>query len=580
MLTESKIRERLLKREKTPSIQKAIRHQNRLRLHCQTYLTKAFIPPVDDFLNFAKSLLPHDKYKTFLNLFRYPVKSNEVTGLCFDKLRRIFDGQDPSFNYQFASSETARDWENYRLNKLCEPEVWQNTGWNYFRTEINSILVCDLPREQKGLWPEPYFYWLRIEDVIDYEVDNDTGQFDFIIFNGHHNSIIVIDDESYRVFDNNHYGNLGALVYEAKHDLGYCPARWFWTDSISIKDADIKESPITRHLEQLDWYLFYAISKEYLDLTGSYPIYSGYEQQCDYKNDATGDYCDGGFLKNNNGNYKIDGAGEIEKCPVCGAKRTIGPGSFVEVPIPEGDQPDLRNPVQILNADYNGLNYNVKEVERLRDEIVNSVVGNDEKLVSMEAVNEKQVDASFENQTIVLTKVKRGFEKAQAWADSTCCRLRYGNDFISAKINYGTKFFLQGATQLWENYKNAKANGASESELDAIREQIIVTEYRTNPTQMQRMHILSDLEPYRLLTREEVISLNEGGMISEEDMQVKLQFSDFIRRFEFENINILQFGVSLPYQEKISTIKKILYSYVKKNIKPIVNRDAIAEPGA
>lgn len=38
---------------------------------------------------FVSNLLPHDKFKMFKTLFRYPVKTNEVTGVCFDKLSRI-----------------------------------------------------------------------------------------------------------------------------------------------------------------------------------------------------------------------------------------------------------------------------------------------------------------------------------------------------------------------------------------------------------------------------------------------------------------------------------------------------------
>jgi hypothetical protein len=46
--------------------------------------------PITDFMAFVSNLLPHDKFKMFKTLFRYPVKTNEVTGVCFDKLSRNF----------------------------------------------------------------------------------------------------------------------------------------------------------------------------------------------------------------------------------------------------------------------------------------------------------------------------------------------------------------------------------------------------------------------------------------------------------------------------------------------------------
>ena len=77
----------------------------------------------------VENILPHDKFVLFKALFRYPVKTNEITDVCFDKLSRIFDGRNPAFNYQFANSEQRDDWEEYRLNKLHEPEIWSTKGW-------------------------------------------------------------------------------------------------------------------------------------------------------------------------------------------------------------------------------------------------------------------------------------------------------------------------------------------------------------------------------------------------------------------------------------------------------------------
>ena len=222
----------------------------------------------------------------------------------------------------------------------------------------------------------------------------------------------------------------------------------------------------------------------------------------------------------------------------------------------------MRNPIQMLSADVKSLQFNVSEERRLCDLIINSVVGNDESLINEEAVNEKQVDAGFESQTNVLFRLKKGFEKIQRWADSTCCRLRYGGGFISCNINYGTRFFLQSVADLWKNYENAKKQGASESVLDAIYDQIIVTEYRTNPQQMRRMRILGDLEPYRHSTREEVKILFDAGVIDEVTLKMKVLFSDLVKRFERENISVLEFGEGMPYDQKIAKIEETMRGYL------------------
>ena len=587
-ISEQELRERLRRRPKAGAIAKAIKHQDRLKFHVYKTVQMRYSAAETDFMAFVKNLLTEQKFDMFRTLFRYPIVTSPVCELVFKKLSRIFDGQNPTFDYLFYDSSDAADWEAYRFQHLDEPEVWEEKAWKYFKTEINSILVCDLPREQRSEKPEPYFYWVRIEDVIDFEAESD-GQMRFVVFKSfagedesgkRRYNVVVIDDERYRVYDetvlqSSTAANEGfpAPLADNPHDLGYCPAHWFWNDAIDLTEPDVKESPLTGQLEHLDWYAFFATSKKHLDLYGSYPIYSGYEEECDYADPTNGTKCDHGYLRGADGQWLIDHNGNREKCPKCGKNPLDGAGNYVTVPVPGkdwagNDIPDMRNPIQMLTVDVKSLDFNVNEQERLRDLIINSVVGNDESLINEEAVNEKQVDAGFESQTNVLFRLKKGFEKIQKWADSTCCRLRYGAGFIDCNINYGTRFFLQSVAELWKNYKDAKEQGASEAVLDAIYDQIIVTEYRTNPQQMRRMRILGDLEPYRHLAREEVKTLYDAGVIDEATLKEKMLFSDLVKRFERENINVLEFGEGMPYDKKIEKIAETLKSYVEVNINP------------
>ena len=555
------IKKKIAENERSATLSRAKLHQMRIKFHTVKRVTSFNAPyislPLTQFLAMVENILPHDKFVLFKALFRYPIKTNEITEICFDKLSRIFDGRNPAFNYQFANSAQRDDWEQYRVEKLHEPDVWSTKGWEFFKSEINSVLIVDLPREQKTELPEPYFYWLPIDDVISYKADPTTGQMDYIVFR-RRDEIVVLDDETYRVWeDKKRTGTIdGAPKLEARHDLGYCPARFFWNEPISLDEPDVKASPLSAELESLDWFEFFHISKRQLDLMGAYPILSGYEQSCDFTNAENGDYCDGGFLRDKQGHYRLDMAGLLLRCPKCGNKRIIGAGSFVEIPVPseQENQPDLRNPVQILKVDKDSLDYNVEEQKRLREEIITAVVGQDEIVTDRDAFNEQQVRANFESVTTVLRRVKKGFESAQQWVDETICRARYGRYFISANINYGTDFYLYSVDELRGQYKAAKDSGAPESELDVMLNRILETEYRNDPMQLRRMLLLSELEPYRHLSRQEVVELFESKIVSEQDLRIKLNFPNFVRRFERENMNILDFGDSIPYKNKIDTI--------------------------
>lgn len=569
--TSDEIKKAIKERRNGAALDRMMLHQGRIKFHTVKRVTTFNSPyislPLTQFLSMVENILPHDKFVLFKALFRYPVKTNEITDVCFDKLSRIFDGRNPAYNYQFVNSEQREDWENYRQNVLHEPEIWQTKGWEFFKSEINSVLIVDLPREQKGQRPEPYFYWLPIYDIITYKADPTTGQMDFIVFR-RKGEIVVLDDERYRVWEDKKKTGMiqGEPILDAPHDLGYCPARFFWNVPLSLEDPDVKESPLSKVLESLDWFEFFHISKRQLDLMGAYPILSGYEQSCDFSNAENGDYCDGGFLRDVQGHYKFDPAGLLMRCPKCGNKRIVGAGSFIEIPVPNEDehQPDLRNPVQLLSVDRNSLDYNVDEQKRLREEIITAVVGQDEIVTNRDAFNEQQVRANFESVTTVLNLVKKGFEAAQQWVDTTCCLLMYGKYFISAKINYGTEFYLYSPDELRNRYKDAKEAGASESELDMMQNQILETEYRNNQTQLRRMLTLAELEPYRHLTRAEVVDLFKADLIGEEEMRIKLNFSDYVRRFERENVNILEFGSAIPFAKKIEIIKAEFGRYARE----------------
>ena len=563
----SQIKEILQGPKKREIIKKAVLMQRRLRFHTETNLVvNDIIQPSTIFLDWVKNLLPKDKYHTFVHLFKYPLPTPAVVEDVYRELERVFYSRNSSSSYQFTDFELEEDWANYRIQKLNEPEIWKTEAWKEMQVSPNSIMVVDLPTEQKTARPEPYFYWLDISDVIDYSTPDGT-KLDWVIFKQPENKIAVFDDASIRVFEVNESLEIKSLLTEALHNLGFCPARFFWSTQLNEKNTELKKNPITKELSNLDWYLFFSLSKRHLDLYAPYPIYSAYEADCNFENNETGDYCDGGFLRNSKGEYKILADGTVERCPCCSEKRIAGPGSFLEVPIPNQAEgvADMSNPVHITTVDRDSLDYNVEECKRLHDDIVISIVGSGGTVSEKEAINETQVAANFESKTSVLNSLKINFEQAQKFVEDTICKLRYGDAFISSSINWGTEFYVFTVKELYSKYELAKKNGMAESELDAIIQHILEVEYRNNPQVLQRMLILKQLEPFPHKTQEEVLTLFEKGLLDQKMVELKMNFSSYIDRFERENINILTFGSNIPLKDKINIINEKLLSYVREN---------------
>lgn len=566
----SQIKEILERPKKAQTIRRADLLQKRLRFHTETNISIFDVNvPAINFLDWVKSLLPKDKYNIFVQLFKYPLPTSAVVEDVYRELERVFYSRNSSSSYQFSNTELEEDWANYRISNLHEPEVWKTEGWKKMQVSPNSILVVDLPVEQNSFRPEPYFYWLEITDVIDYETC-DGVCLHWVMFRQPENKIAVFDDTYMRVYQlDDDKLKIKSLVSQVEHGLGFCPARFFWSTQLNEKLPDLKKNPIAKELSNLDWYLFFALSKQHLDLYAPYPIYSAYEADCNFENNETGDYCDGGFLRNEKGEYKLLPDGTYERCPICSSKRITGPGSFVEVPVPNQAEgvADMRNPVSITTVDKDSLAYNVKECERLRDDIIISVVGSGGTVSEKEAINETQVAANFESKTSVLNSLKTNFEQAQKFVEDTICKLRYGEEFISSSISWGTEFYVFTVKELYAKYELAKKNGMSEAELDAIVQQIIEVEYRNNPQVLQRMLILKQLEPYPHKTLDEVLRLAEKGLLDPKKVILKLNFSSYIDRFERENINIITFGINKSLKDKISIINKKLLDYVTEDQK-------------
>ena len=98
-----------------------------------------------------------------------------------------------------------------------------------------------------------------------------------------------------------------------------------------------------------------------------------------------------------------------------------------------------------------------------------------------------------------------------------------------------------------------------------IKNQILEAQFSNDPLQLQRIIILRELEPFGNMTKEEVIGLAKDGIISRELLNLKLNFMDYIRQFENENINIIEFGSETTFDNKIKTIKSKLKEYASRN---------------
>ena len=529
-------------------------HQNRLKFHTETKLQKADLSSYYlDFKAWISSekpeLLPKDKIDRFFQLLTCPVGTIQLTQAIIICLSRVFEGQDAFNRYDFEDEKLLDDWLKFQ-DKI----FWKREGAAAMINGIDSVWVADIAAQQTTDRPEPKNQLIDISNVYDITVNQDgTCQYVIFVIN---DKLFVYDELSIRTFDYAN-GELGTMLSELIHELTYCPARMFWSELLYSGNWINRKAPLTNVLSELDWLLVHKVFKRYMDIGNSFPILVKYESDQTYE-DTT--------------------ASKMEPL----GKKLVGPGSIIEVPKPLEGQPDLmQNPIKWIAPDIASLQFHVTEDERLSDYIYKTTVGIDGEQSNDQAKNEKQVLASFENQSMILNRLADNLEKIQSFAEETIIKLRYGPESVTdVSINYGSKFFLRTTSDL---ALEKESMAGDDIMLDTIGEEMIETKFRNDTAGKARAEVIRDLDPLPNVVGmnragdsaiDETLKIYTGGGIDQETFIVKCNLMTFVRRFEREQLPIPQFIKKGDYNERIN----IIYDEFRKYAAVFKSQIATAVP--
>jgi hypothetical protein len=565
------------------------RERHRLHTEPETECDNSFLwsRPHIRFLEWVARLLKSDdNYNRFKDLYRPPIATNELVGSIFSQFEKVFESENKYEKFNFTEPDILADAQDYR-KCIGDFTFWETQGFERMKDSIDDILIIDLPRldpkqdaqandisDDGDQYPEPYYYLLDIESVIDIEntrvkaldYEDEEAYFfrtEYIIFREDKKTVCVFDDNFYRTFTYDGSGE-PKLISETPHDLGYCPARSFWTTPLNSRTNILKRGPITESISNLDWLEFQSVAAQYLKMYAVYPIYAVYKGICTYKDPINKTRCVDGFMVSEQwkGMYPEK---SNPRCPKCSNKMKTGPGNILELVAPQNnDEPDLlKNPMKVIPADEISVKVVNEELKCLKEDIFKSCVGGNIEVDQTQAKNQDQVAAAFESKTNKLMWVKKNFETIHSFAIDTVFRLRYGEKYISGVIDYGDVFFQKDETTAMEEYVKAKEQQLPAFDLSIRRDKINESRYRNNPDMIQRLDILKNLDPF---PDDDIISIsvtlsNMPEIVDPVDLCIKTHFNRFIARFEREQASILLFGAQLTFDTKIKTIYAVLQSY-------------------
>ena len=520
-----------------------------------------------------KNILPRDKYNTFKSLMTYPLPTVEYSERAYEELHKVFQADNKVIDYIFDDKETKEEFIEY-LDQIGFNNYFETEGWERYKTDINGMIIIDLPpleRDEEGNpiavdSPEPYFYFLESK-YIHYVENDEQGACKCLFYwqpisqelkdQGYEKKWCAIDSMFYHVY----LEKDGVLteIDTALHGLGYTPARMFWSQSIG-SSRTLRSNQLSDNLGAMDWLLYTLITERHLELYAGFPIISVFEQECSYR--SGGFYCENGYL------YADDPEMDVEikrrdACPNCnGEKALVGPGSIIEAPgAANSDSPQNQMPmINITTGDTASLSTMRAKIDALVADFMINMIGYGGDPNNDQAMNVKQVMGSFESRATVLNHLARGFEEIHKFVADTIADLKYGEIYKGSNIFYGSVFFLQDPNSMQETYAIAKKNGVSQSGLAEARRAIGRKTYQNNYEMLSRMELLTDLEPLDGYTIEEIMKFEK--LVSKRDLILKVNFNDFIQRFELENMPVQNFRPEQDYSLRVTTIRDVLMSYV------------------
>lgn len=503
----------------------------------------------------------HKKFERVMQFARYPLPIVSISNSVLSDFYKVFEGKNRHFNVN-------GDRDLSRLTAWIDEtnlEHWiEDKAREVFKNKPCSFVVVD--KDDKG---SPYLVYVDADRLVDAVFKNKRGSLEYIAFihstylteDGH--DVIrysVYDDTKYYVFDKRRDQDDYILISEHPHNIGYCPAVAFLSQTANSDNYFDRKAAFSYVLPDMeDWTLF-DVFRNYVDHYAPFPVTESPSKKC------VNPDCINGKIRSET----LDPRDETKTkviyldCDACKDRESdfIYPGAHIGINVArEKSQNDGSGVFKMIFPDTEALKYTPEKLDNLELDIRYKTVGVNSMDSQNEAMNELQVKGSYTSMETVLTETKKELDKLYKWIVSTVAKSFYKNIDVKVDANFGTEFYLMSEEDLQDRFDTAKKIGLPQEEQMTIYEQIIDTKYKGNPNKILRQKMLLQLDPMPLYTVQEVIDLAGKQLVDQEALFMKINFLNFVSRFETENAPITQFGTNLEIEERINIIREELKKY-------------------
>ncbi len=535
-------------------INDAAAYEERLRMHTVSYTSEPNNSAYSEWLYWMNCTLDSEKYDLFSSSIKFPLKTVPLYTKIYDSLSKVFDANDANKDV-FFSDNFNDEKELFRSDLDNISGYWENKGYKQLQYYPCSFIVIDFPKEEKKA--EPLHFFVGLESIVSCELKEDNVTPEHFIYKIDESTIVAIDDDVRRVFREFKEG----WLYD--NEIGDIPNLTKGIPVRSFISTVIDENPfkkgvpsVASTLGNAEWYLTNAIGQDTQTLNALWPTQWEYGE--DENTDSFGrpkvyEYNEERGCNTNQYNRTKEEERDI-------SRRFVG--SILLKPLPNTDTPDIGDPMGWVTTPVESLEEIESDIQRRKSliyETATGLEGGDS--IDKQALNADQVAALSQGHQVVLQRLANDLSKSEKWTIDTMGRVRFGEAYEGSVINNGTTFIIFTPNQIEESIKKGKESGLNEAQLKTLYFMWYDSKFKTEPLQAEKYKILFDVEPFPTHSFQEMQANYDNGFISSIDWNVKINFNNYVSRFENEFVKITAISDDKTTEEKVSFIRSIIYNY-------------------
>jgi len=487
----------------------------------------------DYFLNWVKMIFRTQNFISFFKYLRHPLPSAKlINDEIKPQLKRVYFADDSYFKYNIKGTEVKTPDE-------LKNDEFENEIFNAILFRHNNIIVHDLEDINA-----PYREILSIKDVV--SIDSDCNRIEKIAYKAEVNNIegyLYLDDKSFIFYDLN-YNEVEGL--NIPHDLKRCPATWISNEAFSTENNIVRKSILSYVREELEEFVFLKTLLKMTEPNGAIPITVKLKSKTNTLEgqDFKGVNSQEPMSSNELGSQKA----EFGKDTNSSNGSIMQAGTVIEIPqVKKADQSIdtdiIQNFAKFFYIPIECLDYLNKRIQEIERSIIANVLG-DYQQNNDAAKNEKQIVSSTNNKQDKLRNISMILSNIRNNSDLILLGLKYGIENVRVNVFYGSDFFLDNESELYDLFLKAP----NQIERRNLLNRIGKTKYRFNPNRAERETLLYSLLPFASDSDfDKAITQN---LVDEKTKQLQLRFDYWISMFEAKYGDILIFYNNLATDSK------------------------------